>query len=126
MQAQLTLGSTGRPMGVKRGNPQVHPSPDGQVELLSARGLDDGPLVGPGILQVTGGDLVTATYDDADDGTGGTNIVRQATAAVDCNAPAISLNRVYLPLPLRPISPIRSPGPTVRVAPSMIGRPPAR
>src|SRR5262249_41857715 len=44
----------------------------------------------PGVLQVTDGDTVTATYIDADDGMGGMNIVRTVTATVDCTAPVIS------------------------------------
>ncbi|UCC30407.1 MAG: S8 family serine peptidase [Phycisphaerales bacterium] len=45
---------------------------------------------GAGILQVADGDTVTATYIDADDGQGGTNVVVTDTATVDCVAPVIS------------------------------------
>jgi len=44
----------------------------------------------PGILQVSEGDLVTATYIDVDDGQGGTNVVVTDTATVDCTPPNIS------------------------------------
>ena len=43
-----------------------------------------------GVLQVADGDTVTATYIDADDGQGGTNVVVTDTATVDCTAPVIS------------------------------------
>jgi len=43
-----------------------------------------------GVLQVADGDTITATYIDADDGQGGTNVVRTANAAVDCVLPVIS------------------------------------
>jgi hypothetical protein len=43
-----------------------------------------------GTLHVTAGDTVTATYLDADDGQGGTNITVTAQSGVDCTAPVIS------------------------------------
>jgi len=43
-----------------------------------------------GVLQVSHGDVVTATYVDADDGLGGTNVVVQDTATLDCAGPVIS------------------------------------
>jgi len=43
-----------------------------------------------GVLQVSDGDLVTATYIDADDGQGGTNVPKTDTATTDCGAPVIS------------------------------------
>ncbi|MEQ1895279.1 MAG: fibronectin type III domain-containing protein, partial [Planctomycetota bacterium] len=45
---------------------------------------------GPGILQVSDGDALVASYLDADDGNGNTNVTRTATAGVDCTNPAIS------------------------------------
>ncbi|MBD3869481.1 MAG: S8 family serine peptidase, partial [Acidobacteria bacterium] len=45
---------------------------------------------GAGVLQVTEGDTVTATYIDADDGMGGTGLTRTDTAVVDCSPPVIS------------------------------------
>ncbi|WP_320046838.1 S8 family serine peptidase [uncultured Ilyobacter sp.] len=42
-----------------------------------------------GVLWVTEGDLITATYIDADDGQGGTNVVVTDTALVDCTPPQI-------------------------------------
>ena len=41
-------------------------------------------------LAISEGDTVTASYLDADDGNGGSNIVVDATATVDCTAPVIS------------------------------------
>jgi len=41
-------------------------------------------------LLVSEGDTVTASYLDADDGAGGSNIVVDATMAIDCTAPVIS------------------------------------
>jgi hypothetical protein len=43
-----------------------------------------------GVIQVTGGDVITATYIDADDGEGGTNVPKTDTADVDCKEPVIS------------------------------------
>ncbi len=43
-----------------------------------------------GIVQVTAGDTLTASYLDADDGSGGMNITVTATADTDCTAPVIS------------------------------------
>jgi len=47
------------------------------------------PTVEDGVLEVSDGETITATYSDADDGTGHPATV-QATAAVDCTAPVIS------------------------------------
>ena len=44
------------------------------------------PVAGDGILQVNGGDLVTATYEDDDDGTGNPRVSFD-TAGVDCAGP---------------------------------------
>ena len=43
-----------------------------------------------GVLRVSHGDTVTATYIDADDGQGGTNVTVTAEAGVDCIGPEIS------------------------------------
>jgi len=43
-----------------------------------------------GVLQVAEGDLVSATYVDADDGEGNFNVVVIGTAVVDCTPPVIS------------------------------------
>ncbi len=44
----------------------------------------------PGVLLIHEGETVTATYLDADDGAGGTNITVTAQAVVDCTPPLIS------------------------------------
>lgn len=43
-----------------------------------------------GVLLIADTDTVTATYIDADDGMGGMNLTRTATATVDCSPPVIS------------------------------------
>ena len=45
---------------------------------------------GDGALSASHGDLLTASYTDADDGAGGTNVAVEDTADADCAAPAIS------------------------------------
>jgi len=45
---------------------------------------------GPGVLAVRNGDTITAAYTDPDDGHGGVNVVKTATAVADCVAPTIS------------------------------------
>jgi len=45
---------------------------------------------GDGALSVAHGDTITAEYIDADDGAGGTNILRQDFAEADCEPPVIS------------------------------------
>ncbi|MEP0845805.1 MAG: hypothetical protein HRF50_03170, partial [Phycisphaerae bacterium] len=44
----------------------------------------------PGVLLIAPGDVITATYIDADDGQGGINVTVTDTADVDCTAPVIS------------------------------------
>jgi hypothetical protein len=44
----------------------------------------------PGLLQVAEGDVLTATYIDADDGQGGTNVPVIKQAQVDCTPPVLS------------------------------------
>lgn len=43
-----------------------------------------------GVLQITAGDTITATYTDADDGQGGLNIQVTTNSSVDCTPPVIS------------------------------------
>jgi subtilisin family serine protease len=45
---------------------------------------------GPGVLQVSDGDTITATYIDADDGLGHQDVVVTATAPIDCTPPLIT------------------------------------
>jgi hypothetical protein len=45
---------------------------------------------GSNVLHVAQGDIVTATYIDADDGQGGTNVPVVAQAQVDCTPPVLS------------------------------------
>jgi subtilisin-like proprotein convertase family protein len=48
------------------------------------------PVHGDGVLSVAAGDTITATYTDALDCNGSTNVVYNATAPVDCTAPTIA------------------------------------
>ena len=53
--------------------------------VLTVSGFND-----TGVLLVAEGNSITATYIDADDGQGGTNVVLTAGATVDCTPPSIS------------------------------------
>jgi len=73
--------------------------PGGESVLLTETGAETADFRGSilldtvdaaGVLLVADGDTVTATYVDADDGLGGTNVTVTATAAVDCSSPVIS------------------------------------
>ncbi len=60
----------------------------GQVAVVStAPGVD-------GAVSVADGDTVTVEYIDADDGSGGSDILLQRTVSVDCAAPQISNVRI--------------------------------
>jgi len=48
------------------------------------------PTPGDGALSVVNGDGITVRYIDADDGQGGSNLVRTDTAVADCQGPLIS------------------------------------
>ncbi len=73
----LTLDETNPNSGVFRGTIDV----------------GEGSPVADGVVQVSPGDIVTATYIDADDGQGGTNVPKTDTADIDCRAPLISAVR---------------------------------
>lgn len=49
-----------------------------------------GAPAGDGFLSLSHADILTVQYIDADDGLGGTNVLREDTAAADCQAPLIS------------------------------------
>ncbi|MDQ7087340.1 MAG: S8 family serine peptidase [Acidobacteriota bacterium] len=70
----ITLVETGPATGVFRGEIPV----------------DGGPPQADGAIQVVDGDVVTATYIDADNGAGGTNIPKTDTADIDCSEPLIT------------------------------------
>ena len=70
----------------------------GEAVVLTETGTSTGIFQGTiaisatddaGVLQVTSGDTITATYDDDDDGTGNPATVTD-TAAVDCDGPIIA------------------------------------
>jgi hypothetical protein len=52
--------------------------------------IDLAALDGGGVLWVTEGDVLTASYLDADDGAGGTDVTRTVQAPVECTPPLIS------------------------------------
>lgn len=73
--------------------------PAGEIVLLTESGpftaIFEGSIPlslvdGPDTLTVIEGDTVTAIYVDEDDGSGGSNIPREAIAVVDCQEPGIS------------------------------------
>jgi serine protease AprX len=51
---------------------------------------DGGPPQPDGTIQIAHEDVITATYIDADDGEGGTNVPKTDTATADCLAPQVS------------------------------------
>jgi hypothetical protein len=60
-----------------------------------AMGLDNSG----GVLQISDGDTISATYADADDGMGGINVLASSSATIDCTVPVISgttVSNVYL------------------------------
>lgn len=71
--------------------------PAGELIVLTETGPDTGRFKatvvtgsGLGVVDVTEGDTLSATYVDADDGIGGTNVQLVAQASVDCTAPGVS------------------------------------
>ncbi len=73
--------------------------PSGETVVLSETFHDSavfegelriGPAGVPGLLRVNEGDVLTATYIDADDSQGGTDVPVTATANVDCTPPVLS------------------------------------
>ncbi len=82
----VTIGST------------TEPDPPGETVILTETGPNTSTFTGsislaavdaPGILQVTAGDTITTTYQDADNGSG-IPATATATATVDCQGPMIS------------------------------------
>jgi subtilisin-like proprotein convertase family protein len=61
--------------------------------------LTGGAPAADGLVSVAHGDTITATYIDANDGLGGINVARQASAAMDCAGPVISNVRVTVLTP---------------------------
>lgn len=73
--------------------------PGGEVVTLTESGPQTAYFVGsiglatadaPGVLHIAEGDTVTASYIDADDGFGNTNVLVEESVGVDCTPPAIS------------------------------------
>jgi hypothetical protein len=59
------------------------------TELEPDRDVYEGTAILGADLQVDHGDLLTATYVDANDGAGGTNITKTTTSNIDCAGPVI-------------------------------------
>ena len=82
---EVTIDSTTEPGGETVVLTETAP------ETADFRGtIDLSTVDAVGVLQVSAGDTVTATYIDADDGQGGVNVEVIDTAVVDCTPPAIS------------------------------------
>lgn len=73
--------------------------PAGELVTLTETGPETALFTGtvpldttdaPGVLLVGEGDTMVATYIDADDGFGNTNVVVTATAPIDCTPPVVS------------------------------------
>lgn len=73
--------------------------PVGEIVELVETGVSTGVFTGsldvsetdtPGVLWIAPGETITASYIDADDGQGGSDVVVTTTAAVDCAPPSIS------------------------------------
>jgi hypothetical protein len=60
------------------------------TEVAADRSIYTGTAILGTDLSVGHGDLLTATYVDANDGAGGINITKTATSDIDCAGPAIS------------------------------------
>ncbi len=76
--------------------------PVGETVLLTETDAASAELVGtlplglvdaPGTLRIAAGDLIEATYVDADDGQGGLNVTVTSQATVDCSPPTIDAVR---------------------------------
>ncbi|RKY16728.1 MAG: hypothetical protein DRQ55_17390 [Planctomycetota bacterium] len=83
-QVLISVSSSSEPGGESVTLTETSPASgrfEGVVDLSQSNGA--------GVLQVSGGDLVIATYIDADDGLGGGGVVLSDTAAVDCTAPSV-------------------------------------
>jgi hypothetical protein len=85
--ASVLVASTTEPAGESVVCTEVTPDIGkfvGQITLTTGEPAADGQL------QVADGDTITVTYVDADDGAGGTNLPRTATALVDGQAPVFA------------------------------------
>jgi trimeric autotransporter adhesin len=83
----VKLTSAAEPSGETITLTQVAP---GSVKYVGTIATTAAPAAADGLLSVAGGDTITATYVDANDGQGGVNVTRTTTATTDCIAPIIS------------------------------------
>jgi hypothetical protein len=79
---EVEVASTTEPAGETL---QVAENPVGSGVFVGQIDLSpETPVTGDGAVGVADGDVLTATYVDADDGLGGTNVVKTDSASVSC------------------------------------------
>lgn len=85
----VTISSTSEP-----GGESVTLTETGPATAKFTGNISLSTVNSPGVLQVAGGNTVTLSYTDANDGQGNLNTLRTALATVDCVAPGISDVRI--------------------------------
>lgn len=65
-------------------------TPPGSATFTGSIGTTGVPPAADGLVSLRGGDFITATYLDADDGRGGHGVAKQGRAGTDCLGPAIT------------------------------------
>ncbi len=80
----VNVSSSSEPLGESLLLTETGPGTSRFSAQISLAGVDS-----PGVLLVASGDTLTATYVDADNGSGGFNVQVTDTALVDCQAPAV-------------------------------------
>jgi subtilisin-like proprotein convertase family protein len=85
--ATVTVTSAAEPAGETITLTQIGP---GSTDYAGTIATTVGGPVADGMISVANENTITVTYLDADDGLGGVNVPRQATAAVDCAGPIIT------------------------------------
>ena len=85
--ASINIASGTEPAGETIVLNQASPGSANYTGSIVATGAAPGS---DGQLSVVNGDTITATYIDADDGQGGTNLTRTTTANTDCVGPTIT------------------------------------
>jgi subtilisin-like proprotein convertase family protein len=83
----VKISSTTEPAGETITLTQAAP---GSANYTGTIGTTGNPPTVNGVISVGGFDTITATYIDANDGQGGANLTRTATASTDCTFPVIT------------------------------------
>jgi len=65
-------------------------TPPGGSKYVGSIATTPAPPASDGLLSIVNGDTITAHYLDADDGSGGHNLIREATSGTDCLSPSIT------------------------------------